>query len=98
MCVNQHVSLRMSSFYGLRGTELVNRRALAACSHLCLVQLPDGSDRGWKVHGVSCPSAYPGNHTLPCLSEQYPAIPQAGTSQTWVCLLFTRAGRCLCKC
>lgn len=94
MCMNQHVSLRMSSFYGLRGAELVNRRALAACSHLCPVRLPDGSDRDWKVHGVSCLLAHHGDHTVPCLSERYPAVPQTGTSQTWVSQQLASAGHC----
>lgn len=39
----------------------------------------DHSDRDWKVRGVSCPSALPGSHASPCLSEQGPAGPQAGT-------------------
>lgn len=94
VCEPTLFSLRMSSFYGWRGAELVDRRALPACSHLCPVQRPDGSDRDWKVHGVSCPSAHPGDHAVPCLSEQCPAIPRVGTSQTWACLQFTCVGHC----
>lgn len=73
MCVNWQCFLTAELLLWLKNSELGHRRDITASSHLCPpVQLPRVL-RDWKEHGVSCPLALSGDHTVPHLSEQKPS-------------------------